>query len=732
MDGNVVPPRPPNFTGAEAEAFAAWSGSGQKRAQGEAPVDLDAEDELAADLADVEGEAGSSSAAAPPPAAEQSGAAPKRGTKKAKKNAKAKKSTRERMDTTQGNVNRLFKRTAGKKKKDEEEPVDLDPDDELAADLADVEGEALGGSAAVPPPAAEQADESPGAASASTEQSAALAASPFLLALAGKLPGVSPPPPWPAAESKSEHEAAASSGAPSSAAAPGRLVPAAVEGAAHAVAVGPSDVPGLQLPLEGIDEAGFPPQASEEWSDCIKDVTEGPLIHLNKDVVGTPLQIPSKLPGRGGIRNRKLALLTAELKVDKLHDFIKDNYQGYVVASTGAETSMALLVNVSARRVAIPAGIHAALPSCSLSDAISPMLRGRGECFTTLRPAQESKTSGPPTGAQLIEMMRPYLAMNPAEFEAELWSLQLRDKASLTSCEVSIVEKPVHAKAVRQALINLEASKAFVRFVSDQKNMLELADLQNLDGLVAVTLDIDSKSFHAVPLLAALPMLELYTFVLIGDAGLGKTALARALAALQCKARGLPYYIESNTPDSLRGVCINGFFRPHVPVILDEWRPEAKASFGAGVQSREMLDTLKCLTSVDDGATIKCRYSDIKFAPGMPRLMTANCRTLEDWMQVVTEAGGEADYDAVLRRCLFVEVDRQLVSVERQATYKAEKGDELADMQAAVLHEQGLTVPRASFRPVARQGGRWQAIAPQAIEEAAMWSKLFESQPRRF
>jgi hypothetical protein len=270
------------------------------------------------------------------------------------------------------------------------------------------------------------------------------------------------------------------------------------------------------------------------------------------------------------------------------------------------------------------------------------MLRGRGECFTTLRPAQESKTEGAPTGAQLIEMMRPYLAMNPAEFEAELWSLQLRDKASLTSCEVSIVEKPVQAKAVRQALINLEASKAFVRFVSDQRNMLELADLQNLEGLMAVTLDIDSKSFHAVPLLAALPMLELYTFVLIGDAGLGKTSLARALAVLQCKARGLPYYIESNTPDSLRGVCINGFFRPHVPVILDEWRPESRASFGTGVQSREMLDTLKCLTSVDDGATIKCRYSDVKFAPGMPRLMTATCRTLEDWMQVVTEAGGEA------------------------------------------------------------------------------------------
>jgi hypothetical protein len=327
-------------------------------------------------------------------------------------------------------------------------------------------------------------------------------------------------------------------------------------------------------------------------------------------------------------------------------------------------------------------------------------------------------------------MMRPYLAMNPAEFEAELWSLQLRDRASLSKCEASIVERPVQAKAVRQALINLEASKAFVRFVSDQTNMLELADLQNIDGLMAVTLNIESKSFHAVPLLAALPMLELYTFVFLGDAGLGKTSLARALALLQCRARGLPYYIDSNTPDSLRGVCVNGFFRPHVPVLLDDWRPEAKA-IGTAMHSREMLDTLKCLTSVADGATIKCRYSDVKFAPGMPRLMTANCRTMEDWTRSVVEAGEVEDYNAVLRRCLFVEVDRPLVAIEIQAAYKASKGDDLADLQRAVLIEQGTAVSAEAFQPVVRDCGKWRTIKSQAAGEDEMWKKFFEGR-RRF
>jgi hypothetical protein len=444
-------------------------------------------------------------------------------------------------------------------------------------------------------------------------------------------------------------------------------------------------------------------------------------------VVGLPLQIPSKVPGRGGIRNRKLAMIVAELKVDKLHEFVKDNYQGYVVVSTGAATSMALLVNVGARRVAIPAGIHVALPSCSLSDAISPMLRGRGECFTTLRPAQESGKTGPPTGAQLIDMMRPYLAMNPAEFEAELWSLQLRDKASLTSCEVSIVEKPVQAKAVRQALINLEASKAFVRFISDQTNVLELGDLRNLDGLMAVTADVENNRYHAVPLISALPMMELYTFVLLGDAGLGKTTLARALAVLQCKARGLPYYVETNTPDSLRGVCVNGFFRPHVPVLLDEWRPMAKQTGGGG-PSTEMLDALKCLTSVSDGATIKCRYSDVKFAPNMPRLVTANCRTMEDWLRAVSDEGDLEDRNAVMRRCLFIEVDKPLVPKQLQASYRAEKGDELADLQAQALRDQGIEPRAATFQVVSRTEGKWTAVT--GPDESAMWGKFFDGKQR--
>ena len=136
---------------------------------------------------------------------------------------------------------------------------------------------------------------------------------------------------------------------------------------------------------------------------------------------------------------------------------------------------------------------------------------------------------------------------------------------------------------------------------------------------MAVTVDMDTKEYRGMPFLHAMSFMEMHTFVLLGDAGLGKMPLARAMAGMHCHLRGLPYYIESNTPDSLRQVAVNGFFRECVPVILDEWRPVKKSSTDAS--GSDLLDMLKCLTSVADGGTIKCRYSDIKFSPRMPKIV---------------------------------------------------------------------------------------------------------------
>eukprot|EP00969_Alexandrium_andersonii_P369676 15475668-Alexandrium_andersonii.AAC.2 len=206
-------------------------------------------------------------------------------------------------------------------------------------------------------------------------------------------------------------------------------------------------------------------------------------------------------------------------------------------------------------------------------------------------------------------MLTPYLQLNAAEFEAELWvpgsarqqslracaarvapfcvldgvlrrsrcsaarrsavlaceafqslialctaassapeAMQLKDKTALTRAERHIVEKPMQAKALRQALINLEAAKVFVRFCQDCET-LRLSQFVNLDQVLAVTIEPETRQEQGVPLLSAMSLMETYTFVILGPPGLGKTALARAMANLQCQARKLPYWVETNTAD---------------------------------------------------------------------------------------------------------------------------------------------------------------------------------------
>jgi len=308
--------------------------------------------------------------------------------------------------------------------------------------------------------------------------------------------------------------------------------------------------------------------------------------------------------------------------------------------------------------------------------------------------------------------------------------MQLMDKSSLSRGQKNIVDKPAQARALRQALINIEASKAFVRFRAEE-SALEFGQMQNLGDLLAVTVDLETRKHRGMPLLNALSQMELFTFVLLGDAGLGKTALARAMASLQCQVRNLPYWIESNTPDSLRQVAVNGFFRNCVPIILDEWRPIGKATFGAS--GTETMDMLKCLTSVADGATIKCRYSDIKFAPRMPKILTCNCATIEQWMEQITDNVADEDRNAVMRRCLFVEVKKSLIPAARRKLYADSRESELHELQAETLKAQGIELTHNDgFAPVHRSNGTWATMAAEDRIEAERAEKHKATEAERW
>ncbi len=231
----------------------------------------------------------------------------------------------------------------------------------------------------------------------------------------------------------------------------------------------------------------------------------------------------------------------------------------------------------------------------------------------------------------------------------------------------------------------------------------------DLDKLVAVRLNPDGSRMCMPFVAAARGLMIESTFILLGDTGLGKTALARSMCQLFCKAKGVPYFIESNTVDSLRTVYINGFFRKHVPVLLDEWKPT-----GDKYSGRDGIDMLKCLNTVGDAATIKCRYSDIRFQDDQPKVQSCNCASLDAWCECLGEVD-DVDKNAVLRRCLFVEITESLVPEALRAEFLGKRRESCVGEMSSAAVAQGCDIanePSESdlrFRPMINVKGTWKA-----------------------
>ena len=124
----------------------------------------------------------------------------------------------------------------------------------------------------------------------------------------------------------------------------------------------------------------------------------------------------------------------------------------------------------------------------------------------------------------------------------------------------------------RERCVEFEMAKAFVTYWRDAR-IAPLAQL-NLATLQAKRFDVKERRMTTAPFLKAFAYcLDEATFVLCGQPQAGKTPLARAMAATYAAAKGIDYFIQSSTMESLRKVFVQGFFQPGVVVILDECRP---------------------------------------------------------------------------------------------------------------------------------------------------------------
>jgi hypothetical protein len=184
------------------------------------------------------------------------------------------------------------------------------------------------------------------------------------------------------------------------------------------------------------------------------------------------------------------------------------------------------------------------------------------------------------------------------------------------------------------------------------------------------------------------PTLHLrYSAVLLGAPGLGKTPLARATCCALAKAyQGLHYqtepekcyYLLGNTADMLKEFNQGQVWKSYVPLLLDEFE-------GTDIRQQGILgeNSMKVLTDVMNGGSMRCRYHDVAIPPMCARLFTSNMPSAERWMAHldVDESHGRA----IRKRCLFFVIRASVMPMDLRNSAAAASGIEVTAAMRAAL-----------------------------------------------
>ena len=169
--------------------------------------------------------------------------------------------------------------------------------------------------------------------------------------------------------------------------------------------------------------------------------------------------------------------------------------------------------------------------------------------------------------------------------------------------------------------IQLKERAAGVYYLADGKFPNYPDDFEHLDQLIGEYWDPSTSSLMTLPMTAAIDrgMMLTHTFILEGDAGMGKTRLALALAAVaaimfRIRLPGtacdtppeLQYFLFVKSVDVLK--TMNPLMAPFVPIVLDEMNPNDQQ---LGLVS---VDACKCLLDIPDPGSMRSRFHDAEFA----------------------------------------------------------------------------------------------------------------------
>ena len=195
-------------------------------------------------------------------------------------------------------------------------------------------------------------------------------------------------------------------------------------------------------------------------------------------------------------------------------------------------------------------------------------------------------------------------------------------------------------------------------------------------------------------------LLNRYAVLILGankTTGYGKSAVAKALACHYAKcfveARNLPHdraqVVLMNTLDSARDIK----FVKGMVWVLDEFKPADTVS---NVYCTETM--LKCLFNPAEPCTLRARNVDIKVCDGIPRIITSNADSLENWCGSDIECS-----DPLKRKCIVFVIRKPLLSSEWVRSIQSAANLDLDDsatdaLMAKRLHDAGSSSSDAPFK----------------------------------
>ena len=169
---------------------------------------------------------------------------------------------------------------------------------------------------------------------------------------------------------------------------------------------------------------------------------------------------------------------------------------------------------------------------------VTLMLESTGKVWSTLhiKPEEIEVAKGGLSAEDLVNIMQVYSNLNQKEWTSKLWELTMKTNA--TAEEKLIVKYQQKANQLRIGIQKEEQAKNLARYV-DKVDDLLLTEFEPLDQLEVIKMKSDGST-TGMDFFGVLKLMANQTVILLGDPGLGKSALARALCTNYCKAMGSP------------------------------------------------------------------------------------------------------------------------------------------------------------------------------------------------